>query len=228
MQRLAVLGHDRGERHPLSLRLGDPLDRPRDLALDHPRAAHPHGGRVHLVPDREGALHRPDLLGALRLAHLRHGQHQLHRLVVVQQRRRDAQQLGELQLRLTAVGRQEVDAAPLRDRLAQPPRELRHREGRRDARTGTQLAQRGLRSRPHDILDREVVAVERLLARVGVDHARDRGHVQTEKVAERGVLPEIVGVIGVVVGRERIARKQHEAAADLAPQRRTPRRIGGC
>ena len=228
VERLAVLRHDRRERHALSLRFGDAFDGSRDLAFDDARAAHPHGRRVHLVADPEGAFHLLDLFGALLLAHLRHGEHQVHRLVVVQQRGFDAQQRRQLELGLPAVGRQVVDPAAQGDRPAQLFFELRHRERRRDARSGAHFAQRGLRSGPDDVLDGEIVAVQRLFARVGVDHADDRRHVQPEIVAERGVLPEVVGVVGIIVRRERIAREQDDAASDLRAQLVAARGIGFC
>ena len=111
-QRLAVLRDDRGERDALSAGLGDSLDGARDLALHHARTAHPHGGGVHGVADAEGALHLFELLGALALAHLGHGEHDLHRLVVVQQGGGDAQQRRKLQLGLAAVRGQVVDRPP--------------------------------------------------------------------------------------------------------------------
>ena len=228
MQRLAVLRDDRRERHTESHRLGDALDRTGDLALDDARAAHPHGERVHLVSDAEGALHRLDLLGALDLAHLRDGEHQVDRLVVVQQRRSDPQQRRELQLRFAAVGRQVVYAAAEPDRGGQIVGQRRQRAAVGDARAGAFFAQRGLRSGPDDVLDGEIVAVQRLFARVGVDHADDRRHVQPEIVAERGVLPEVVGVVGIIVRRERIAREQDDAASDLRAQLVAARGIGFC
>ena len=228
MQRLAVLRDDRRERHAEPHRLGDALDRTGDLALDDARAAHPHGGGVHGVTDVEGILHLRHLLGALDLAHLRDGEHQVDRLVVVQQRRSDPQQRRELQLRFAAVGGQVVDLAPLGDGLAQARLEGGRREGLRNAYLGAQLAERGLRAGPDDVLDGEVVAVEGLLARVGVDQTHQRGNVESEVVEERRVLAEIVGVVGVVVRCGGVSRKQDDALPDFRAQHLAARDIGFC
>ena len=218
MQRLAVLRHDRGERHPLAVGFGDALDGTRDFALHNARAAHPHGCGVHAVADAEGPFEGLDLLGALLLAHFGHGHHQLYRLVVVEHGRRDAQQRRELELRLAAVGRQVVDAAALGDGARKAGLQFGHGVRCADADLGAHLAQRGLRAGPDDVLHGKVVAVERLLARVGVDDSRDARHVQPEVVAERRILAEVVGVIGVVVGRKRIAGQQDEARSDARAQ----------
>ena len=183
---------------------------------------------MHFIADFEGAFHLLDLFGALLFAHLRHGEHQVHRLVVVQQRGPDAQQLRQLEFGFPAVGREVVDPASQGDGLAKAFFQLGHREGRRDADPGAHLAQRGLRTGPDDVLDGEVVAVERLLARVGVDHPDHRRDVQPEVVAERRVLPEIVGVVGVVVGRQGVAREEDDAASDFGAQLVTARGIGFC
>ena len=169
-----------------------------------------HRQRVHLVAYQERAFHRLDLLGALLLAHFGHGEHQFDRLVVVQQFGLDAEQRRQLELRLAAVGRQVVDLAAQRNGFAEPLFKFGHGERRRDADFGAQFAQRGLRTGPDDVLDREIVAVQRLFARVGVDQARQRRGVQPEVVAERRILPEIVGVVRIVVGRKGVARQQDD------------------
>ncbi len=226
MQRLAVLRDDRRERHALTVRLGDALDRAGYLALDHARTAHLHGRGVHAVSDLEGALQGLDLLGALALAHLRHGEHQIERLALVQHRQPYAQQLGEHYLRLAAIWRQIVHRAVQRYGRTQHAGQLLHGMRLLHARLGGHFAQRGLRSRPYDILDREVVAEEHLLARVGIDHTRYRRHVKAEEVAERRVLTEVVCVVGIVVRRIGIAGQQDKAAADTAAQLGAPCDIG--
>ena len=228
MERFAVLGDDRGERYALALRLGDALDGPCDLALDDSRAAHLHGQRMHVVSDMEGALQGFDLLGALLLAHLGHGHHQVDRLVVVQQRGAYSEQFRELEFRLPAVGREVVDAAPQGNGSAQTPLEFRHGECCADADLGSHVAQHGLRACPDDVLDRKVVAVKGLLARIGVDHADQRRDVESEVVPEGRILPEIVGVVGIIVCREGVSGQQDDAAADLRAQGFAPCGIGFC
>ena len=226
VERLAVLRDNRGERDARAVGLGHPFDGAGDFALDHTRTAHLHGQRVHAVANLEGALHLLNLLGALLLAHLGDGHHQLDRLVVVQQFGLDAQQRRELELRLAAVGGQVVDPAPQRDGLAQPRLELGQRMGLGDAHAGAQLVQRGLRAGPDDVLDREVVAVERLVARVDVDDADERRRVEAEEVEERRVLAEVVCVVRIVVRREGVAREHDESLADFLAQRQTACGIG--
>ena len=210
MQRFAVLRDDRRERHARTVGFGDAFDGARDFALDDARAAHLHGQRVHLVADLERALHLFDLLGALFLAHFGHGEHQVYRLVVVQQCGFDTQQRRQPKLCLSAVRGQEMDFAPQRNGFAEPFLEFGEGICRCDADLCAQLAQRGLRACPDDVLDREIVAVECLFARVGVDQARQRGDVQPEIVEERRILPEIVGVVRIVVGRKGVARQQDD------------------
>ena len=82
--------------------------------------------------------------------------------------------------------------------------------------------------RPDDVLDGEVVAVEGLLARVGVDHADERRDVQPEVVEERRVLAEVVGVVGIVVRGEPVSGEQDDALPDLRAQLAAARGIGFC
>ena len=103
-----------------------------------------------------------------------------------------------------------MDLAAQRNGFAEPLFKLGHGERRRDADFGAQFAQRGLRTGPDDVLDGEIVAVQRLFARIGVDQARQRRGVQSEVVAERRILPEIVGVVRIVVGRKGVARQQDD------------------
>ena len=218
VERFAVLRDDRGERYALSARLGHPFDGPCDFALDDPRAAHLHGQRVHVVSDAEGALHGFDLLGALLFAHFGHGEHQVDGLVVVQRCGFDSEEFRELEFGFAAIGRQVVDLAPECDGLSEPGGEFGHREGGRHADLGAHFAEGGLRPGPDDVLDGEVIAVEGLLAGIGIDEPDDVGDIQPEIVSERGVLPEIVGVVGIVVGREGISGQEDNALSDFGAQ----------
>ena len=223
-----MLRDDRGERDALSHRLGDAFDGAGDFAFDDPRAAHLHGQRVHFVSDVEGALHGFDLFGALLFAHLGHGEHQIDRFVVVQRRGFDSEQFGEQEFRFAAIGGQVVDLAAQGDGLAQAGGQIGRREGLRHADLGTQFAECGLGAGPDDVFDGEVVAVEGLFARVGVDQADHRRDVQSEVVAERRILTEVVGVVGVVVRSQRIAGQQDDALSDSGAQLAAARGIGFC
>ena len=91
-------------------------------------------------------------------------------------------------------------AAAEPDRGGQIVGQRRQRAAVGDARAGAFFAQRGLRPRPDDVVDGEIVAEKHLLARIGVDDARERRPVEAEIVEERRILTEIVGVVGIVVG----------------------------
>ena len=121
-----------------------------------------------------------------------------------------------------------MDAAALGDGARKAGLQFGHGVRCADADLGAHLAQRGLRAGPDDVLHGEVVAVERLLARVGVDDSRDARHVQPEVVAERRILAECVGVIGVVVRREGVARQQDQPLPDAGAQLAAARLVGGC
>ena len=70
------------------------------------------------------------------------------------------------------------------------------------------------------------VAIEGRLASFGIDQAHQRGVVQAEVVAERGVLTEVVGVVGIVIGREGVAGQQDQSRADLLTKRLATRHVG--
>ena len=176
----------------------------------------------------EGALHGFDLLGALLFAHLGNGEHQVDRLVVVQGGGLDAEQVGEEQLCFAAIGGQIVDLSAEGDGAAQPCGQIGERDGGRHADLGTHVAERGLGTGPDDVLDGEGITVEGLFARIGIDQADDRGDVQPEVVAERRVLTEIVGVVGIIVRSEAVAGQQDDALSDLGAQLATARGIGLC
>ena len=105
-------------------------------------------------------------------------------------------------------------------------REAGQRMRFRDPGFGGLFAERGLGTGPDDVLYRQVVAVEGLFARVGVDQPRERRRIQSEVVAESRILPEVVGVVGIVVGRSLVARDQDQTRSDLVAQGLAARCIG--
>ena len=111
-----------------------------------------------------------------------------------------------------------MDAAAQSDGLADALAKGADRESPCDADLGAHLPQRRLRAGPDDVLDGEVVAVKGGFARLGIQQTRDARHIEAEVVAERGVLTEVVGVVGIIVGGILVAREQDQALADFAAE----------
>lgn len=216
VQHLAVLRKDGRERYSRAVRHRHAVHRARDLMLAASRAGKAHSGGVHAVAYVESLFQSRDLLRALALAHLRHGEEQVERLAVVEHARGYAEHIRQLQFGLAAVGRQVVHCAALLYGATHVRGEGRHRLGVRHAHLRRQIGDGGLRSHPYYVVHGEVVAVERLRARVGVDYARQHRHVVAEKVEERRVLTEMIGVVRIVHGRLRVAREQDQSVTDSA------------
>ena len=105
--------------------------------------------------------------------------------------------------------------------------ERRHRRARRDAGRLAVVGDGRLRPRPDDVVHRQVVAEERLGALVDVDDRGQARQVDGEEVQERAVLPEMVGVGGVVHPHLVVAEKQDDAGADVLLQPLTARAVDG-
>ena len=228
VQHLAVLREDRRKRHTRTVRHGNAVHGTRDLMLTAARTAQTHGRGVHVVTDIECLLDTCKLLVRLNLTHLRNRKEQVERHAVVHHRRHDAQQLRYLKRRLAAIRGQVVYLASLSQGVAQIRRQRRHGPRLRHPNLGREIRYRRLRAPPDDILNRKVIAIERLGTAVGVDNTRQGGQALSEKVEERRILTEVVGVAGIVHGRLVIARQQDQSAADSAAKLRTALRISLC
>ena len=85
---------------------------------------------------------------------------------------------------------------------------LTHGQGLVDAHNGGFLAERRLGARPHDVVDGQFIAEDNLRVVVHIDDGGQPGIVQAKEILERGVLPESVGVVGIVHAHLVIAEEQ--------------------
>ena len=213
MERLAVLRDDGVERHAFAHFERDALDCPRDVALTCTGTAHLHGRRVHTISDFAGILDFAYLLVRLLVAQRYDGNGKLYRNAVRYRLRADAEPAAQLQFVVGTVGRQEVHRTPFPYRERQLLLQHGQRGGMRNAASSTQFAYGRLRSRPDDVVHRQVVAEEPVLARINVEQADQVGQFETVEVEEIAVLTEMVAVVGIVPRSLAVAGQQNESPA---------------
>ena len=218
MQNLAVLCHDCGERHTLTIRLCDALNTTSNLALHNTWATHLHRCHVHLVANLECALQSLDLLCRLLLAHLSYGEHQIQRLALVEHAEADAEPVGNLNLELCTIGRQVVHGAVLLDSLAQYIANSVAGVALLHAYLASLVSDCGHGACPDDILHREVITEEHRLTRLCIDKTDERGYIQAEVVAECRVLTVVVCVIRIVVRHLGVCGEKDKSLAYAARQ----------
>ena len=195
MHYLAVLREYRGKAHLRTQRPRYAVDLSAHVLLCHSRTRQAHGRGVHLVAYRGSLLKLGNLLGSLAGAHLHHGAYQCERGFVALARMMDAQQVGDGEHSVVAIGRQEVQGAPCGTRLAAKLAQGRHRSRLRNAHAGGHLSHAVNRTIPNDVLYVDVVAIEHLAIAVNINHSHKPRLLQPEVVEERGVLTE--GVVGI-------------------------------
>jgi hypothetical protein len=214
VQNLAAHREDDRERDVAPCRQGDPPDETGHLALDESRTHEPHGVLVHVPSDLDGAVHLGDLGLGLDQPLVDHGLHERARRVVVGRLGRDAERRLERDSVLGSILRQKVDRSIGAPGRRQRPLELSDRHRMMSARRRGEVDQRRLRAHPHHVGQGGLGAEQGRLRRVGVDRPGEIGHVEPKVVAERSVLPEAVGVVGVVHRAEPVPRQEDQATAD--------------
>ena len=137
---LAVLREYRGKAHLGTQRPRYAVDLSAHVLLCHSRTRQAHGRGVHLIAYLCRFLKLGNLLGSLAGAHLHHGAYQCERGFVALARMMDAQQVGDGEHSVVAIGRQEVQGAPCGTRLAAKLAQGRHRSRLRNAHAGCHLA----------------------------------------------------------------------------------------
>ena len=88
------------------------------------------------------------------------------------------------------------------------------------------FGQSRLRSHPDNIVDRIVVPVKLLFARIQIDYPGVIRMIEPEKIEERTVLTEQIRIVGVVGRRFAVSRQQHQSAAQTGPERLAPGYVG--
>src|SRR5262245_18871234 len=125
------------------------------------------------------------------------------------------------------VRRKKVDRPALLNSLAQGAGERRLLRRGRDRGLGGAIRDRRLRTGPHDVRYRHVVAEERLRAGVDVDDRCQAGLVEAPEIEKRAVLAERIDVGRVVHANLVVAEEQDHAGADVLRQAAAAIAIGG-
>ena len=213
VENLAVLGEDGGEADTPALREGQAFHIAHDLLLDAARADAAAGDGVHLEAEVAGGVDARDLALILDEAHLDDGAHQrlgslgaagfarAHGLLGP-----EPEQLGEQQLVVVAGSGQEMHLTALQRR-----REGVVRGGVRHAHAVCQRADGGHGAHPDDIVEAEVVGIDRLLPRLQVDRGREARLVDAEEIEPVTVLAPFVAVVSVLGGRFHIPEEEGDA-----------------
>ena len=118
MEDFPVHGHDTLERGQATISGGDAVEHAADVLLRHAGAAQAHGGGVHLIAYGSSTFEFLDLLFTLHEAQLHHGIDERRGGSLTLLGGVDAEEVHNLDLRVVAVGRQEMHGAPLSTGLA--------------------------------------------------------------------------------------------------------------
>ena len=118
MEDFTMHGHDTLERGQATIGGGDAVEHAADVLLRHAGAAQAHGGGVHLIAYGSSTFEFLDLLFTLHEAQLHHGIDERRGGFLTLLGGVDAEEVHNLDLRVVAVGRQEMHGAPLSTGLA--------------------------------------------------------------------------------------------------------------
>ena len=216
---LAVLGENSRKTLMHAQRMSHAVHLTADIFLRHPRARQPHGRGMHLIAHGTGLLNLRNLQIRLHLPHVYDSHDQLHRSRFLLLSGMNAQQVEQLDLRVVAVGRQEMNLPLLPERLVADYLQLLHRSRQLHAHLVGHIPDGVHRTEPHDILYIDVVAHQRLRTVVDVNHTHQSVALLSEIVQERRVLPEgIVRIARIVTGSLIVAEEQYDAALHALPQ----------
>jgi hypothetical protein len=209
---------DDGEREVSSRGQSYPMDGRGHLGLGDAGLDHAYGRDVHIHGNIDGLLDLGDLFGPLDGPHFDDGTDELNRGFGGGLAGRDPKPIHELEHVLRPVGRQEMDRALFRPGVRQ--KRLQSSDGSRphDARLRGPLPDRRLRPHPDEVLDGQVIAVNRVRPFVEVDDPGQPGEIESEEVQERTVLPEVIGVVRVVHRALLVPKKEGEPRLDLRAQ----------
>ena len=147
-----------------------------------PGAAHLHGCRVHLIANDGGTLQLLDLFIGLHRAHLHDSLDQVHGSALFLLVGMDTEQVEYLNLDVSTVRRQEVDAALLAHGIVADGLQRLHRRRVLHADLLCHVVYTFYRAIPYDIVDTDVVADECLNVIIHVNDTHESFTVLTEMI----------------------------------------------
>ena len=213
-----VHSDDALERRDRTVGHSDTVDSASDELLRHARLAETHRRCVHFITNDSSAFELFDffcrLLAALfnnRLDERQRGSRTLLRWM-------DMQQIHDLNLRVVAIGREEMNLTSLFDGFVYDVGHAAHRSMIGNTCFLRQVAHRLYATVPHNVVDVNLVAAKNLVVRVGIHDANQSFAVLCEIVEERAILPILIGVRRIVHRCIIIAKEQNDAVAHELPK----------
>jgi len=138
----------------------------------------------------------------------------------------NVEQVLNLNHRVVAIGRQEVDGAMLAHGVAHDVFEFAHRTHEVGAHFDGHVVHAFHAAVPHDVVDVDFVAEERALARVGINHAYEPVAMMGEEIEKRTVLAKFISIGGIIHRALVVSEEHDEAVSHLLGQRATARNVG--
>jgi hypothetical protein len=225
VQDLSVDGRDDGERQVSAGGPGHLVDGRGDLGLGHGGPGHPQGCEMHIDGYVDGLFDLGDLLGRLDGPLFDDGPNERHRRLGRGAVGLDPQPGQQLQLVLGPVRRQKMDRA---SGLPEPLQVL-FQAGRgqhaRHTRQSGPILERRQGTRPDEVLDRQLGAVEGLRAFVQIEDRGQAGGIEPEIIKEGAVLAETIGVVRIVHRAFVVAQEQRDPLSQLPAQPLSSRAI---
>ena len=213
MEYLSLYGGDSGESQRSTRTASHLLDGSSHLRLMNAGAHGAVGSKVHFRAQVHRLLDEAYLLVGLVVALADDGLDEGHAGLRRLCGRLHARQLPKPDAVVATIGRQEVDWFSTDDCC-----QFIHRPDVGNTYGSGHLAQRGLGTRPDDVVDGQLIAEDDFAVLIDVDDGGQSGVVEAEEIKERGVLTETVGVVGIIHRCLVVAEEEQQAAAHVALQ----------
>ena len=198
MQCLAVLRQNGGERRCATVFERNAIDNAVNISLPFRRLHKAHRGGVHLVANGAGTLNLGNFFVRFHRPKVDYGLYQFERALAAHFGHRHSQIRRQRKCHACRVWRQIVDFAAFAFRFRNGGLKGAHRCRMLNSAHRRKIGNSRQWARPHHIVNVGIVAVKALRTRLKIDNRNQIRLADTEKIKERAVLTERVGVVGVV------------------------------
>ena len=173
---------------------------------------------MHLRTQVHTLFYQADLLFILIVALGNDGLDKRHRSLIGLSCRLHTQQFPQPHTVVTSVWRKEMHGLSFGAYLIYIILQFAHRQGLRDTHHLGLFSQRGLGTRPDDIVDGQLVAKHNLAVFIDIDDSRQTRIIESEEIEEGRVLTEAVGIVGIVHAHLIVTQEEQQSATHVLLQ----------